>query len=121
MSKYIYFIRNDRAIFSDVIDIAPDNTEIKLDLSIGNIFEITLNRNIQITIPDNIKSGMNGYISLYQDITGNRTVEFDDSWIFVNGKDTDQVILTPNWKTIFSFIVLKGKILIWKVISYLND
>lgn len=121
IEKLNYFVRNDRAIYSDVIDIAPTNTNVTLDLSLANIFEITLNRNITLTAPNNAKSGMNGFISLYQDTTGNRTVAFDNSWTFVNGKDVDQVIPTANWKTIFAFIVLKGKILVWRAITYLNN
>ena len=73
-----------KQVYSPVVSLT-DATSISLDLSTGNSFAVTLGGNRTLANPSNAVAGQVGYIYVYQDGTGSRTLSFGDSYRFANG------------------------------------
>lgn len=71
-------------VYSPVVSLT-DATSISLDLSTGNSFAVTLGGNRTLANPSNAVAGQVGYIYVYQDGTGSRTLSFGDSYRFAKG------------------------------------
>ena len=73
-----------KQVYSPVVSLT-DATSISLDLSTGNSFAVTLGGNRTLANPSNAIAGQVGYIYVYQDGTGFRTLSFGDSYRFAKG------------------------------------
>lgn len=51
-----------------------DASTVNIDLATGNNFRVTLGGNRTLGVPTNIVAGQTGYINIWQDITGSRTL-----------------------------------------------
>jgi len=73
-----------KQVYSPVVSLT-DAASISLDLSTGNSFAVTLGGNRTLANPSNAVAGQVGYIYVYQDGTGSRTLSFGDSYRFAKG------------------------------------
>lgn len=71
-------------VYSPIVSLT-DAASISLDLSTGNSFAVTLGGNRTLENPSNAIAGQVGYIYVYQDGTGSRTLSFGDSYRFAKG------------------------------------
>ena len=62
-----------------------DAASIAIDMGVGNDFAFTLAGNRTLEAPTNATPGQTGYIYITQDGTGNRTLAFNNAYIFVSG------------------------------------
>mgnify|MGYP001558742949 CR=1 FL=1 len=70
-----------RSAFSTLTDAAT----IAVDASLSNNFQVVLGGNRTLGVPTNLISGQTGVISVYQDITGTRTLAYAWAWQFPGG------------------------------------
>lgn len=71
-------------VYSPIVSLT-DAASISLDLSTGNSFAVTLGGNRTLENPSNAIAGQVGYIYVYQDGTGSRTLSFGNSYRFAKG------------------------------------
>jgi hypothetical protein len=71
-------------VYSPIVSLT-DAASISLDLSTGNSFAVTLGGNRTLANPSNAIAGQVGYIYVYQDGTGSRTLSFGNSYRFAKG------------------------------------
>ena len=62
-----------------------DAASIAIDMGLSNNFAITLAGNRTLSAPTNVTPGQTGHIYVVQDGTGNRTLSFNNAYIFVSG------------------------------------
>jgi hypothetical protein len=62
-----------------------DAATIAIDLSLRNNFKVTLGGSRTLGVPTNMGDGQTGFISVYQDITGSRTLAYAWPYQFVGG------------------------------------
>lgn len=73
-----------KQVYSPIVSLT-DAASISLDLSTGNSFAVTLGGNRTLANPSNAIAGQVGYIYVYQDGTGSRTLSFGNSYRFAEG------------------------------------
>ena len=73
-----------KQVYSPIVSLT-DAASISLDLSTGNSFAVTLGGNRTLANPSNAIAGQVGYIYVYQDGTGFRTLSFGNSYRFAKG------------------------------------
>ena len=73
-----------KQVYSPIVSLT-DAASISLDLSTGNSFAVTLGGNRTLANPSNAVAGQVGYIYVYQDGTGSRTLSFGNSYRFAEG------------------------------------
>jgi hypothetical protein len=73
-----------KQVYSPIVSLT-DAASISLDLSTGNNFAVTLGGNRTLENPSNAIAGQVGYIYVYQDGTGSRTLSFGNSYRFAEG------------------------------------
>lgn len=69
-----------------------DASTVAVDLSLGNNANITLLGNRTLGVPTNIKTGQVGYINVWQDTTGSRTLAY--SWVYSFASGTAPTLTT---------------------------
>ncbi len=70
---------------SGAIQTLTDASTIAVNDAIGNNMQVQLSGNRTLGTPTNLVAGTTGFINIYQDLTGSRTLSYTWAWQFAGG------------------------------------